>query len=87
MYICLLSLKSLESEPYAKVVNEKRIIIKNISTTLVDKLKKLPRYLYLLYALLRVFIQIMQLLFMLFFQIKKPDFILVQVSEKIHSLL
>lgn len=49
-----------------------------LSTWLIDKLRKLPRFLYLLYALLRIIIQSLQLVCALWRPCQPYDYILIQ---------
>ena len=48
-----------------------------MSTWLVDKLRSLPKFLYLLYALLRIIIQCLQLIFALWNPCNPYDYILI----------
>lgn len=47
-----------------------------MSTKIIDQLKKLPKALYLLYAVLRIFIQILQLIYV--FQSEHYDYVIMQ---------
>jgi beta-1,4-mannosyltransferase len=49
----------------ASIKEDKRIRMRYLSTQLVDKLKQMPKALYLLYAFLRIIINIVQLLYVL----------------------
>lgn len=71
----------------ASIRSNQRITPRFLSTWLVDKLRKLPRFLYALYALLRIIIQCLQLLFALWRPFRPYDFILIQNPPCVPLLL
>lgn len=58
-------------------IKERDIDVQYLGTTVIDHLRKLPRFLYLLYAVLRIVIQVSQLLWQLLGK-RRFDFILIQ---------
>lgn len=67
------------SELPAAVKENSRIRVRYVSTAVQDRLRKLPRLLYPLYALLRIVIEVMILLWLLLFKLSRPRFYLIQV--------
>jgi beta-1,4-mannosyltransferase len=59
-----------------EVRSNKKIRTRYLSTSIVDYIKRLPKVLYLVYAILRIVIQIIQLLFVL--MSRQYDYIIVQ---------
>ena len=66
-----------ENDPRPAILNNPDIYIYPISCKLINKLKKLPRFLYLLYAFLRIIIQILQLTWMMI-KMYPLEFIILQ---------
>lgn len=66
--------------------SNRRIKVIDISSSLIDKLRKLPRVLYLVYAVLRVIIQIAMLFKVFCFSstTPKPRFVIIQVRTLTH---
>lgn len=60
----------------ASIKENERIHARYLSTKLVDQLKTLPKSLYLLYAVLRILIQIIQLVWV--FQSQNYDYVIMQ---------
>ena len=71
------------SELPSAVKENSAIHVKYINTTIQDKLRKLPRILYPIYALLRMVIEVFILLWILLFKVSKPKFYIIQVSVKL----
>eukprot|EP01017_Pseudomicrothorax_dubius_P051520 TRINITY_DN9935_c0_g1_i4.p1 TRINITY_DN9935_c0_g1~~TRINITY_DN9935_c0_g1_i4.p1 ORF type:complete len:418 (+),score=108.25 TRINITY_DN9935_c0_g1_i4:1092-2345(+) len=76
----------LENRPHEKIMSNESIEIVDISSKLVNTLRKLPKILYLVYAALRILIQIFILLNLFLRQLQKPDFIIVQNPPSIPGL-
>lgn len=68
------------------IATDKKIKVYNIPDKLNNKIKKLPRQLFILSAFLRIIIQIFELFYILF-TIPKPKFILLQNPPGIPSML
>lgn len=54
------------SELPQSIESNEKIIVRYISTSFIDRLKRLPKIFYLIYALLRILIQVLQSLWILF---------------------
>ncbi|KAL4463791.1 hypothetical protein ABPG72_012409 [Tetrahymena utriculariae] len=76
----------VENQVHKIIRDNPNIKIIDISSNLVDKLKKLPRFLYLLYAALRIIIQIFQLFYIYLFKMPKPEFVIIQNPPSIPVL-
>ncbi|KAL4477428.1 hypothetical protein ABPG74_002578 [Tetrahymena malaccensis] len=76
----------LENQVHKVIRDNPNIKIIDISSNLVNKLKKLPRFLYLLYAALRIIIQIFQLFYIYLFKMPKPEFVIIQNPPSIPVL-
>ena len=68
-----------ENKPFETVTSNSKIEIVEINTKIVDKLKKLPKFLYLFYAFTRILFQIFQLFFIFLCKIQTPELVIVQV--------
>lgn len=69
------------------VTNNEKVKLYYIPEKINNKLKKLPRFMFLISAFLRIIIQILSLFYILLFQIPKPKFILLQNPPGIPSML
>ena len=70
--------KFLESNINENILKNDRIQIIDLKNSFIESLRKLPRIFFLIYAFLRIVIQIMQLIF-IFAKLKHVDFVIVQV--------
>ncbi|EGR31148.1 hypothetical protein IMG5_116780 [Ichthyophthirius multifiliis] len=75
-----------ENKVHDKIKENKNIQIIDIQSQIVNKLKRLPKILYLVYALFRILIQILQLFHIYLFQIQKPQFVIIQNPPSIPVL-
>jgi beta-1,4-mannosyltransferase len=67
-----------ENRAHRSIEDNPRIRIIPISTFLINILRKLPRFLYLIYALFRIIIQIFQISWILIFKMRNLDYLIVQ---------